>query len=770
MEERTVELTTANKNLRSEINERKQAEEELRESEKRYRDFFNSSSDLIMVHDLEAHLLNVNPAVSKLSGYTFEEMVGRPISEFINPKFRHLFGDQYLKQIREQGRSEGVVIFQTKDGTDHYVEYSNVLVQQIGQEPYVSGSGRDVTERMRAVRELRESEERYRDLFENANDMIQAVKPDNSFIYVNRAWRETLGYSEEEISGLSVFDIIDPASKEHCMDIFQRVMRGEDVEKIVASFICKDGKRIIVEGNINCRFKDGKPISTRAIFRDITERKQAEEALRESEERYRSVLEANPDPVVVYDMEGKVIYFNPAFTVVFGWSLSDRVGKKMDAFVPEENWPETIEMIEKVKRGENFYGVETRRYAKSGDIIDISISAAIWRDSRGVTMGSVITLRDISHQKRLEAELLHAQRIESIGTIASGVAHNFRNILTAISANNQLLEMKCREDELLLEIAERINGAVSRGAGLVDGLMQFSRKGETAAFKFLNFANVIQEIHDLISKSFDKSIDIKVNVPESIPVMGDHLALSQVLMNLCTNARDAMPRGGELNIEAEKEGDNAVITISDMGHGMDKETTDRCFDPFFTTKGIGKGTGLGLSTSYGIIKDHGGDIRVHSEVGKGTTFRVRIPMVLLGEAESKEVPSEAILGKGEKILVIDDETDVLEPMQAVLKSIGYRVALASSGKEGIAKYLSWKPHVVLIDRNMPEMDGITCTERILEQDPAAKILLISGYDEDGPDGIDFPTKEVIKGYLTKPLEMEKLSRFLNRLLNEQGSS
>ena len=161
---------------------------------------------------------------------------------------------------------------------------------------------------------------------------------------------------------------------------------------------------------------------------------------------------------------------------------------------------------------------------------------------------------------------------------------------------------------------------------------------------------------------------------------------------------------------------------------------------------------------------------MHSEVGKGTTFRVRIPMVLLGEAESKEVPSEAILGKGEKILVIDDETDVLEPMQAVLKSIGYRVALASSGKEGIAKYLSWKPHVVLIDRNMPEMDGITCTERILEQDPAAKILLISGYDEDGPDGIDFPTKEVIKGYLTKPLEMEELSRFLNRLLNEQGSS
>jgi CheY-like chemotaxis protein len=344
------------------------------------------------------------------------------------------------------------------------------------------------------------------------------------------------------------------------------------------------------------------------------------------------------------------------------------------------------------------------------------------------------------------------------------VAHNFRNVLAGISANSQLIQMRYRDDQPLAQIAERLNSAVERGARLVDGLMQFSRKEKAKDFRVLDLTEVIKETYDLVCKSFDKKIDIQADFPVSISVMGDPSGLSQIFMNLCTNARDAMPDGGQLRIEARQKGNQAEVIISDTGYGMDKETAEKCFDPFFTTKEGYKGTGLGLSTTYGIVKEHGGDIHVYSELDKGTTLKIYLPLVLAEGEKREETRPEIVRGSGQKILIVDDEEEVLGPMEEMLEGLGYMAATASSGKGAIEKYKAFQPDVVLLDRNMPEMDGITCGRKIIQHNPKAGIVLLSGYDDQGPNGIDSQTREFIKGYLTKPVDMVELSQVLARLL------
>jgi two-component system cell cycle sensor histidine kinase/response regulator CckA len=509
-----------NEDLKSQIGERERVQEALRLSEQSYRNLFDNISDFIYTHDLEGRFLTVNRATAQTLGYTFAELVGRPISDFMLPKYRQAFRQQYLEQIKQRGFFRGVSKYLSSDGTHHYVEYRNILVQQDGNEPYVSGVGRDITERIEAERE---------------------------------------------------------------------------------------------------------------------------------------------------------------------------VGK-------------------------------------------------------------------------LEQQLFQSQKMEAIGTMAGGVAHNFRNILAVVSMNSELIRMKYADEPALQEIADVISGYSKRGEQLIEGLMQFSRRQTKKDYQPLNLDEVIRETYELTSISFDKMIDIHLKIPESLTIMGDHSGISQVVMNLCTNARDAMPEGGELCIEAKKEGENAMVIIADTGYGMDRETQERCFDPFFTTKEVNKGTGLGLSTTYGIVKEHGGEIHVYSELGQGTTFKLYFHLAPSDEHVIEESSTKIVRGNGQKVLIVDDETDMCRVMEELLKRLGYKATYVRSGNSAILKYKSWRPDLVLLDRNMPEMDGVSCSEKIMDYDPNAKIVIISGYDEDGPSGIDEERKRLVKGYLTKPIEMAKLSEELAQVL------
>jgi PAS domain S-box-containing protein len=380
----------------------------------------------------------------------------------------------------------------------------------------------------------------------------------------------------------------------------------------------------------------------------------------------------------------------------------------------------------------------------------------------------IILITDITERKKLEMRLQHVQKMEAIGTISAGVAHNFRNTLTEILVNSQVIQMNYEDDEAgLHEVAARINKSVKRGAGLVDGLLQFSRRQIETEFQKLDLVAVVQDTYELIRKSFDQKIDIQIDVPDSLPTKGDPAGLSQTLMNLCTNARDAMPGGGQLRIEARKAGDKAVLMVSDNGQGMNRETIEKCFDPFFTTKPVGQGTGLGLSTTYGIVKSHEGTIAVESKIKKGTTIRISLPLADSVEKISEAIPPEISAGAGERILVIDDEEDILNAMKDLLDALKYDPILANSGKEGLKKYKSGSPELVLLDINMPEMDGFTCAEKLLGIDAAAKIAFVSGYEMNGLDGLKDEVKDSIRGYLTKPVELSELSVFLEQLLNSK---
>ncbi|MFC1816616.1 ATP-binding protein, partial [Thermodesulfobacteriota bacterium] len=382
----------------------------------------------------------------------------------------------------------------------------------------------------------------------------------------------------------------------------------------------------------------------------------------------------------------------------------------------------------------------------------------------------IMLVTDVTSRSRMEMELQHARKMESIGTIASGVAHNFRNTLAGILTNSQVVQMNC-QDEKLLEIITRINSSVQRGAQLVEKLLEFSYKQITKEFKLLDLVELINDTNQLIQESFDKRINIHVNVSDSLSVLGDQSGLSSVLMNLYNNARNAMPEGGTLSIDAGRQGDRAVIIISDTGRGMDEEILEKCFDPFFTTKEIGKGTGLGLSTAYGIIKSHNGSITVKSGLNEGTVFKIVLPLAMNSEEKLDVLPDETdqipeiVHGNGEKVLVVDDDIEFLNGLVQLLGVLDYRVASATRGSEAIDTYKTWRPDIVLMDINMPEMDGVTCAQKIFECDPKANIAIMSGYDSYGQYGVKEKEKKLFKGYLTKPIGLNELSRFLSSFHN-----
>ena len=383
---------------------------------------------------------------------------------------------------------------------------------------------------------------------------------------------------------------------------------------------------------------------------------------------------------------------------------------------------------------------------------------------RGEPSTAIIMLTDVTERKQLEMQLQHIQKMEAIGTIAAGVAHNFRNTLTEILVNSQLIQMNYEDQSGLHGVADRINTSVRRGARLVDGLLQFSRKQIKEEFKLIDLVRVINEVYQIIQKSFDQKITIQTELPNHLPIMGDSTSLSQALMNLCTNARDAMPDGGKLTLRAVREGKRILVTISDTGQGMDKESAEKCFDPFFTTKPIGKGTGLGLSTTYGIIKSHEGLISVASQSNQGTTFKMHFPAAAAEERRPAHVKPTIVRGNGQRVLVVDDEPEILKAMEGLLQYLGYQADFASSGKEGLEKYLQRRPDAVLMDINMPEMDGVACIEALLNHDPHANISIISGYEMEGINGLSKQTKDCIKDYLAKPVGLGDLSALLARML------
>ncbi len=497
--------------------------------------------------------------------------------------------------------------------------------------------------------------------------------------------------------------------------------------------------------------------------------------LQESEERYRTVLEANPDPVVVYDMDGKVTYLNPAFTAVFGWSLEEWLGMKMDRFVPEKNSPETKMMIQKIESGESFSGIETSRYTKKGDIIPVSISGSTYPDRDGNPVGSIVALRDIREHKKLQAQLQRAQKMEAIGTLAGGVAHDLNNILAGLVSYPELLLMDLPEDSPLRKPISTIQRSGEKAAAIVQDLLTLARRG-VAITEVVNLNNIISDY--LKSPEYEKlqsfypNVKVKMDLATNlINILGSPVHLSKSIMNLVSNAAEAMGEGGEILISTEnryidkpirnydnvKEGDYITLTVSDTGVGISPEDMEKIFEPFYTKKKMGRsGTGLGMAVVWGTVKDHKGYIDVQSVEGKGTTFTLYFPITRKEIAEDKSLVSiEDYMGKGESILVVDDVEEQREIASSMLKKVGYSVTSVSSGEEAVDYMKNNSADLLILDMIMdPGIDGLDTYKKILELHPGQKAIIASGFSE---------TKRVKEAqrlgagsYVKKPYILEKI--------------
>ncbi len=665
---------------------------------------------------------------------------------------------------------------------------------------------------------LRESEEKYRQLFTTESDAIVIFDEETNLVKdINDAALNLYGYDRKEFLQLKATDILADTGKAAHDE--KEIIDGNTLNIQLQYHKKKDGTLFLAEVSSGTFvFQNRRMIST--IIRDISERvqaekelekhrhhledqvkertsqlasavaklkreieqrKQAQEALRESEEKYRTVLEANPDPVVVYTMKGKVVYFNPAFTNVFGWTLEERLGKEMDVFVPEDVWSETRAMIDKVLAGESFSGFQSRRYTKDKNIIPVSLSGAIYRNQDGNPVGSVINLRDISKQKKIEAQLIQSQRMEAVYTLAGGIAHDFNNLLSGIQGRASLMMMDIDSSHPHFGHLDGIGEYVNSASQLTKQLLGFARGGQYEV-KSVDINEIVERSSKMFGRT-KKEIRVHRENQENIWVVEvDPGQIEQALLNLYVNAWHAMPGSGDLYINTENViidenyikpyqieiGKYIKISVTDTGIGMDKATQQRIFEPFFTTKEMGRGTGLGLASVYGIIKNHGGFINVYSEKGVGTTFNFYLPASKDQVLEQEKVLSKTVLKGSETILLVDDEDMIIDVERDVLKLLGYNVLVAKGGKEAIQAYKKKQDKIdmVILDMIMPGMNGGEVYAKLKEINPGIKVLLSSGYSLNGQ------AAEILErgcnDFIQKPFNMMDISEKMREILDKNG--
>lgn len=629
---------------------------------------------------------------------------------------------------------------------------------------------------------LRLSEERYRDLFENANDLIQSVAPDGRFIYTNRTWRETLGYSAREVRELTVFDIIDPSCHAHCESAFRQVMSGQKVPRVEVTFVAKDGRRIVVEGSANCNFENGVPIATRSIFRDVTQRKLAEEALATEKEQLAVTLRSIGDGVITTDTAGRVVLMNKIAEELSGYTQDEARGELLDTvlrLLNRESGELSANPVEEVLRtGRNAVqtGHDVLVTRGGGRRIIASSGAPICNRDSSVA-GVVLVFRDVTEQETLKANLLRAEKLESLGILAGGIAHDFNNMLTGIVGNISLAKMSEGNDGALRTILDQAEKAALRATSLTQQLLTFAKGGAPVK----QTSSIAELLTDLSNFALSGSnVRCSTSIPKDLwPGNIDPGQISQVIHNLVINADQAMPEGGMIFIGAEnaqvtgrdslplRAGSYIRIGIRDTGVGIPPQNLPRIFDPYFTTKK--KGSGLGLATAYSIVIRHDGCITVESEPGKGTTFHVYLPASPQATAASPQQKGSPVSGCG-RILVMDDEQMIRDVAGGLLGVLGYVPYFAEHGKEAIELYLSAREKgepfdAVIMDLTIPGgMGGKEAIRHLLEIDPEVKALVSSGYSTD-PVLSDYRNYG-FSGVVLKPYVVTDLSKALQSVLSK----
>lgn len=519
---------------------------------------------------------------------------------------------------------------------------------------------------------------------------------------------------------------------------------------------------------------DGKPYQYVAIRNDITERKRGEDQIREQ----AALLDQAQDAILVRDLDHKILFWNKGAERIYGWTAGEAIGRNASKLLLRESSTQFEEARRTVIETGEWRG-EIRQICKGGAEIVVDSRWTLVRDERRNSVSVLVINTDVTENKRMEAQFLRAQRMESIGTLAGGIAHDLNNVLSPIVMAIDMLKLKATDDATRKWL-EVLRSNAERGADMVRQVLSFARgvEGERVA---LQPKHLIKEIVKILRETLPKSIEIRYDLPDDLWIISaDATQIHQVLMNLCVNARDAMSEGGSISITAgntlvdanfarlhleASEGRFVTIAVSDNGPGMTAEIQSRIFEPFFTTKEMTKGTGLGLSTALTIVKSHGGFINVYSELKNGSQFTLYLPaMDAPVRVAAAALQTNLPLGNGELILVVDDEESIREITRSTLETFGYTVLTASNGAEAVTLYADRKKEiaVVLTDMMMPVMDGPSTIRALREMNPAIKIIAASGLTTGYKPGEESLTG--VRLFLGKPYTAEKLLKALAQVI------
>jgi len=747
--------------------------QELLQANSEMRAVLHAFPDLLFRTDSKGTVLDYQTSNARDLHFLQGEVVGRQISDV----FPEDAGEKFDEAIARVQKTRSLVNMEysvARRDSEHFYE-ARLLPLLESQIIIII---RDITERKRAEEARRQSEQYFRWITESMKDLLFHIDRRGVIKYRLPARGGILGYPEKDVLGKSAFDFIHPDDYGIAMDAFRKLMNtGQSRTEIRLRH--SDGHYVWMElvGNF-LDGDEGEMSGAVVVCRDITDRQHMEEELRESEEKYRTILETIEDSYFESDLAGNLTFFNPATCRALGYPADELEGMSYRNLMEETTAIEIKKIYENIYQTGNAVNLlEYEIIRKDGTKIYVESSVSLIRDAKGKPIGFRSVSRDITENKKLEAQFFQAQKMEAIGTLAGGIAHDFNNLLMGIQGHTSLMLCNMESGHPYYEKLRSIEDHVTSAAELTRQILGFARRGKYE-IKPTNLNLILEKTSTMFGRT-RREITVHRKFQEDLWATEiDQGQIEQVLLNIYVNAWQAMPGGGDLYLETRniivdekfekrysvKPGRYVKMSMTDTGVGMDEKTRERIFEPFFTTKEMGRGTGLGLASAYGIIKSHGGFINVYSEKGHGTSFGIYLPASEKG-VPAEKAPAKEVLKGYETILLVDDEDMVINVSREILNVLGYKVIVAKAGQEAIEIYKARQEEIdlVILDMIMPGMGGGETFDVLKSINPQIKVILSSGYSINGR-----PSKMLDRGcqaFIQKPYSMGDLSQKIRVVLD-----